>query len=158
MKRSGISHQSYTVDSITILPGQRYSVVVSQSFSSKLRNSSSIGGKVNANQTIDNYCKTLSLNLPIVLNVIHIYMQGSGLPKLSVVPLLMPQIPIVSVQPNDSYTIFIVSKVNGTDVYAVLHYAGASNAEPTAPQPITLPPGGVAFEEFNLKVKINHIP
>ena len=43
--------------------------------------------------------------------------------------------------------------VNGTDVFAVLHYAGASSAEPITPQPVALPPGGVPFQEFNLVVR-----
>lgn len=60
----------------------------------------------------------------------------------------------------DAYLSFVVltygfeCSVNGTDVYAVLRYVGASSAEPSTPQPTVLPPGGVAFQEFNLKVRI----
>jgi hypothetical protein len=45
----------------------------------------------------------------------------------------------------------LTSLVNGTDTFAVLHYAGASNAEPTATQPTGLPAGGIEFKEFNLQ-------
>ncbi|KAF8490605.1 laccase 17 [Gautieria morchelliformis] len=50
------------------------------------------------------------------------------------------------------------SNFNGTDTFAVLHYDGASSAEPTAPQPAGLPSGAVVFEEFNLKPLVNPGP
>jgi len=51
-----------------------------------------------------------------------------------------------------------IMTVDGTEMYAVLHYAGAPDAEPTAAKPSGLPAGGVAFAEFNLKVctLLNH--
>lgn len=47
---------------------------------------------------------------------------------------------------------FFLLIVNGTDTFAVLHYEGASDAEPTAPQPTGLAPGGIEFEEYQMKV------
>ena len=43
--------------------------------------------------------------------------------------------------------------VNGTDTYAVLHYSGAPDTEPTTPQ-LAGPPDDEAFQEFNLKVLV----
>lgn len=43
--------------------------------------------------------------------------------------------------------------VNGTDTFAVLHYDGASDAEPTSSQIFSS--GPVLFEEFQMAVSIN---
>ncbi|KAF8589375.1 multicopper oxidase [Ramaria rubella] len=87
IEADGIAHEPYVVDSIPVIPGQRYSVVVT------------------ANQTVDNYCE-------------H----------------------------GPSVCLFF----NGTNTWAVLHYNGAPDADPTAPQTNGLAPGGIEFEEFNL--------
>ncbi|KIJ45864.1 multicopper oxidase [Sphaerobolus stellatus SS14] len=97
IEADGVNHEPYIVDSIQILPGQRYSVVV------------------NANQSVNNYW------IRATQTVLGSTTSASN------------------------------SNFNGTDVYAVLHYAGASNDEPTTPQPTALPAGGIAFQEFNLK-------
>ncbi|KIJ44817.1 multicopper oxidase [Sphaerobolus stellatus SS14] len=97
IEADGISHQPLTVDSIQLLPGQRYSVVV------------------NANQAVDNYW-------------------------------------IRATQTVRGLTTSASTAFDGTEMYAVLHYANAPSAEPTAPKPpTTLPAGKVAFQEFNLK-------
>ncbi|KAF8501874.1 hypothetical protein BU17DRAFT_71944 [Hysterangium stoloniferum] len=41
---------------------------------------------------------------------------------------------------------------NGTDTFAILHYAGAPSVERTAPQPTGLPVGGIEFQELNPSV------
>ncbi|KIJ45860.1 multicopper oxidase [Sphaerobolus stellatus SS14] len=101
IEADGISTVPYTVDSVMVIPGQRYSVVV------------------NANQTIGNYWIRATQTI-----------RGA------------------TTQPSNP-------NFNGTDVYAVLHYAGADNNEPTTPQPVTLPPGGVAFQEFQMSPLID---
>ncbi|KIJ50340.1 multicopper oxidase [Sphaerobolus stellatus SS14] len=105
IEADGVNTVPYTVDSVNVHPGQRYSVVV------------------NANQSVDNYwiraTQTVRGNLTLPTS------------------------------PN----------FNGTDVYAVLHYTGASNNEPTTPQPgPTLPAGLVPFEEFNMQPLVNPAP
>ncbi|KAF8521720.1 laccase [Hysterangium stoloniferum] len=101
IESDGIETQPYVVDSIPVLPGQRYSVVV------------------NANQTVENYWISATQT-------------------------------VLGATTNANNSNF-----NGTDTFAVLHYAGASSAEPTAPQPTGLPAGGIEFQEFNLKPLIN---
>ena len=49
---------------------------------------------------------------------------------------------------TDTYSL----KVNGTDTFAVFHYEGAPDGEPTAPQPTGLAPGGVEFQEYRMIV------
>jgi len=96
IEADGNAHEPYVVDSIPLVPGQRYSVIVT------------------ANQTVDNYW-------------IHATQTIKG-------------VPTSPTNPN----------FNGTNTWAVFHYCGASDADPTAPQPTGLPPGGIEFKEFNL--------
>ncbi|KIJ22839.1 multicopper oxidase [Sphaerobolus stellatus SS14] len=104
IKSDGISTNPYTVDSIAVLPGQRYSAVVT------------------ANQPVDNYWIRATQTI------------------------------------RGATTNAGNANFNGTDTYAVLHYFGASNGEPTTPQPETLPAGGVAFAEYQLSSLITPEP
>ncbi|KIJ39647.1 multicopper oxidase [Sphaerobolus stellatus SS14] len=87
IEADGISHQPLIVDSIQILPGQRYSVIV------------------NASQAIDNYW-------------------------------------IRATQTVRGSTTSASTKFDGTEMYAVFHYANATSAEPTAQKPPTTLPAG----------------
>ncbi|KIJ50346.1 multicopper oxidase [Sphaerobolus stellatus SS14] len=98
----GINTVPYTVDTVHIASGQRYSVVVA------------------ANKPINNYWIRATQTV-----------RGS---------LTSPN------NPN----------FNGTDVYAVLHYAGASNNEPTVSQPgPNLAAGLIPFKEYMMQPLVN---
>ncbi|KIJ45892.1 multicopper oxidase [Sphaerobolus stellatus SS14] len=101
IESDGISTNPYTVDSIAVLPGQRYSAIVS----------------------IDSFIQMLILTLYDIR--------------------------------SQQIKLLITTVINGTDTYAVLHYTGASNGEPTTPQPVTLPAGGIAFAEYQLSPLVN---
>ncbi|KAF8522544.1 laccase 17 [Gautieria morchelliformis] len=96
IEADGVAHEPYIVDSIPVLPGQRYSVIIT------------------ANQTVDNYW--ISANQTV----------------------------------GGATTSTDNSNFNGSNTWAVLHYSGASDADPTASQPTGLADGGIEFEEFNL--------
>ncbi|GJJ10707.1 hypothetical protein Clacol_004934 [Clathrus columnatus] len=99
IEADGIAVKPYVVDSLQILPAQRYSVVIT------------------ANQTVDNYWFSATQTV-----------RGAT---------------TASTNPN----------FNGSDTFAVLHYAGASSGEPTSSQVFSS--GPVAFNESQLVPLIN---
>ncbi|GJJ10747.1 hypothetical protein Clacol_004974 [Clathrus columnatus] len=118
IEADGIAVKPYVVDSLPILPAQRYSVVVS-------------------NPSI------LDIAVPNGMIAYSDSLQGSALNRQSSV--LQPHeiIRTVSDLYVDYLSLVSISQksclVNGTDTFAVLHYAGASSGEPTTSQPLINP-------------------
>jgi len=127
----GISHQPYTVDGLDIFAAQRYSFIVRQIF------------RLAVKRCADDFVSQLEANQPVANYWVRAPMTVSG----------------ASDNRNRTSQIFAVASiidtsgwtllVDANDVFAVLHYAGAPNAEPTTSKGSF---GGTLAEEYNLKV------
>ena len=110
-----------------------------------------------------NYCEYLQL-VSIYIEVFYCLVGLAGFANI-VGFTSLPSNPNCTLQANHTWseceestdTLFLNAltdmTVNGTDVFAVLHYAGAPDAEPTTPQ-LAGPPADEVFKEFNLEVLV----